>query len=71
MEFSQILNTQQFSSSEKVILAQELWDCVAIEQQALEVTEEQKNELDRRLAQFEESAEESSSWQEVKNRCVF
>ncbi len=45
----------------KVILTQELWDNVVIDQQALDVIQEQINELDQRLVQFETDGEEGSS----------
>lgn len=64
------MKIQELSSTEKVILAQELWDSVIIDQQALEVTQEQINELDQRLAQFEVDGEVGSSWYEVKGRVL-
>ena len=54
------MKIQDLSNTEKVILAQELWDSVAIDQQALDVTQEQINELDQRLAQFEIDGETGS-----------
>ena len=64
------MKIQDLSNTEKVILAQELWDSVAIDQQALDVTQEQINELDQRLAQFEIDGETGSSWSDVKERVL-
>ncbi len=64
------MKIQELSNAEKVILAQELWDSVIINQQALDVTREQIDELDQRLAQFETDGNLGSSWSEVKGRVL-
>ena len=64
------MNIQDLSDTEKVILAQELWDSVIISQQALAVTQDQMDELDQRLAQFEMDGEIGSSWSAVKSRIL-
>ena len=65
-----IMKIQELSNNEKVALAQELWDSVAIDQQALDLTQEQKNELDQRLAQFEMDEEVGASWSDIKGRIL-
>ncbi len=65
-----IMKIQELSNSEKVTLAQELWDSVIANQQALDITQEQKDELDQRLAQFEMDTESGASWQDVKARII-
>ena len=52
------------------MLAQQLWDSVIIDQQALDVTQEQKDELDERLAQYQLDGELGSTWVEVKARIL-
>ena len=64
------MKIQDLSDTEKVILAQELWDSVIISQQALAVTQDQMDELDQRLAQFEMDGEIGSSWSAVKSRIL-
>lgn len=64
------MKIQELSNTEKVILAQELWDSVVIDQQALDVSQEQINELDQRLAQFEMDGEQGSLWSDVKGRIL-
>ncbi len=64
------MKIQDLSNTEKVILAQELWDSVVIDQQSLDVSQEQINELDQRLAQFEMDGEQGSSWSDVKGRVL-
>lgn len=64
------MKIKELSNTEKVILAQELWDSVAIDQQALDVSQEQIKELDQRLAQFEMDGEPGSPWSDVKERIL-
>ncbi|MCV6627346.1 MAG: addiction module protein [Cellvibrionaceae bacterium] len=64
------MKIQDLSNTEKVILAQELWDSVVIDQKTLDVTQEQIKELNQRLAKFEMDGEVGSSWSEVKERVL-
>lgn len=64
------MKIQELSTSEKVILAQELWDSVILNQQALNVTQDQTKELDKRLAQFEMDGELGLPWELVKSRLL-
>jgi len=64
------MKIQELSNSEKVVLAQELWDSVAIDQQALDLSQEQINELNQRLTQFEMDEEAGTSWPDVKRRIL-
>jgi putative addiction module component (TIGR02574 family) len=56
--------------AERIQLAQDLWDSIAEEAQALPITEEQRAELDRRLADAEQNPGEGHSWAEVKARLL-
>ena len=59
----------RLSPSERLELAQELWDSVdpASDASVLPLSEEQRAELDRRLEELDESG---SSWPEVKDRVL-
>jgi putative addiction module component (TIGR02574 family) len=46
-------NLQTLSLVEKILLVEDLWDSIAAEQATLSLTDEQKAELDRRLAAYE------------------
>ena len=61
------INIQALSQSERIMLAEELWDSVAEDQDALEVTDSQKKILEERLAAYKASPDEGKSWEEVKN----
>lgn len=61
------LDIQELSQSERILLAEKLWDSVADNQDSLEVTVSQKKILEERLAAYKKSPNEGSSWEEVKN----
>jgi putative addiction module component (TIGR02574 family) len=44
---------QQLPLEERIKLVEDLWDSIAADQQALRLTVEQKDELDRRLDAYE------------------
>jgi len=54
--------------SEKILLAEEIWDSIAADHERIEMTEAQKVELDHRIEAYKKSPSEGSSWEEVKNR---
>ena len=58
---------KKLSVAERILLVEEIWDSIAVEQEVMEVTEAQKCELDQRLASFEASEHEGRSWEEIKN----
>lgn len=59
---------KKLSVSERILIVQEIWDSIAAEQKSLEVTEAQRDELDRRIAAHEASPNEGRSWEEIKHR---
>ncbi len=54
------------SVAERILLVEQIWDDIAAEPDASEVTQAQRDELDRRLAAYEADPTAGSSWQEVK-----
>ena len=62
------MNLQELTASEKILLAEELWDSVASDEQLFPLTEDQKAELDARLASYSINPEEGDSWENVRNR---
>jgi len=61
------INIQQLSQSERILLAEELWDSVAKNQDDLKVTDAQKKILDQRMAAYKASPNEGTSWEKVRN----
>ncbi|HKJ22738.1 MAG TPA: addiction module protein [Gammaproteobacteria bacterium] len=62
------MNLQELSASEKILLAEELWDSVASDERLFPITEEQKEELDRRLANYSLDPEAGDFWENVRAR---
>ena len=62
------MNLQELTPSEKILLAEELWDSVASDEQLFPLTEDQKSELDARLASYSISPTEGDSWENVRDR---
>lgn len=65
-----MMKLNDFTASEKVTLAQQFWDSVANDQNAIELTAAQKNELDNRLAQFESDQNIGSDWYSIKPKIL-
>lgn len=56
--------------AERLKLVEAIWDSIAEVPEAVELTEEQRAELDRRLAEYENNPEAGSPWPEVKARIL-
>ncbi len=61
-----ISELKRLSIAERILIVEELWDSIADEQEKLELTDAQRDELDRRLADYHSSPDDGYSWDEVK-----
>ena len=68
MELEYIMKLHELTPSEKILLAEELWDSVASDEQPFPLTEDQKKELDVRLTRYSIDPEAGDSWENVRNR---
>lgn len=59
---------QHLSIAERIALAQDILDSVAAEQEEFQLTEDEKSELDRRLANMEANPDAGCSWEEFRAR---
>lgn len=57
---------EEMSTSERILLLQELWDRIAADPDHVEVTPTQRDELARRLAAHETNPGQVKTWEEVK-----
>ncbi len=57
----------ELSAEERLELVQDLWDSIAAEEMP-PLSEEQKAEMDRRLAEHEKDPGRASPWEEVRSR---
>jgi putative addiction module component (TIGR02574 family) len=59
---------KMLSLPQRLILAQDIWDTIALESGKLPLPEWQKNELNKRYDQYEQGKLELHDWQEVHNQ---
>lgn len=61
---------QNLSASEKILLAEELWDSALSEESSIPIPEEHKKILEERLKAYELNPDVGSSWDVVKKRIM-
>lgn len=67
MDYSEVLSAaNSLSIDERIQLVEAVWDGIAAEQPTPKLTEAQKQELDRRLAEHEANPDDVIPWEEVK-----
>lgn len=64
------MNIQDLSVSERILLAEQLWESVRDDVSQSGLSDTQRQILDERLAAFEQDGEVGSSWEAVKNRIM-
>ena len=64
------MEIQSLTVSERIILAEALWDSVIADDVDIDVTATQREELDRRLAAFEIDQDIGTPWSVVKTRIL-
>ncbi len=57
---------RKLSISDRILLVEEIWDTIAEENQASELTDSQKRELDRRLESAGSNPGRGRTWDEIK-----
>ena len=67
MSTAKKIDIQSLSQSERILLAEELWDSIINDQDTLEVSDSQKKVLDERLLAYQASPDEGFSWDQVKS----
>ena len=58
----------RLSVAERLELVEELWDSIPAEAEALELTPEQREDLDQRLAESDADPESGSPWEAARER---
>jgi putative addiction module component (TIGR02574 family) len=56
----------KLSIPERILLVEDIWDSIANENEAFELSQSQKDELDRRSQSFKSNSSQGSSWQDIK-----
>jgi putative addiction module component (TIGR02574 family) len=64
------VDTLHLSIPERIILVEEIWDTIAADVDAIEITEEEKQIIDQRLEAYRQHPEAVSSWETVYRRIL-
>lgn len=64
------MNIQELSVSERILLAEKLWDSVRYQSDEIELTTDQMSLLDSRLAVLKADGDLGDSWENVKARVI-
>jgi putative addiction module component (TIGR02574 family) len=57
---------KKLSIQERITLVEEIWDSIAEDNGCFELTEAQKQELDRRLESFHANPSQGRTWEDIK-----
>jgi putative addiction module component (TIGR02574 family) len=57
---------RKLSIADRILLVEEIWDTIAEENQAFELSDAQKEELDRRLDSPPHDSRQGRTWDEIK-----
>ncbi len=60
----------QLSVAERIRLAEDIWESIAAAPEPLELTGEQRAELDRRLDDYHQHPNDGTPWEIVKKRIL-
>ena len=64
------MEIHDLSASEKILLAEELWDSAIKDESDIALTNKQKLELEKRLMAYENDRDVGGSWLNVKSRII-
>ena len=62
----QSLGIDKLPAEERLVLLQDIWDSLVDEQATPKVTEAQKRDLDRRIAELDANPENVLTWEQIK-----
>lgn len=62
------LGIERLGIEERLTLVEEIWDSIAADSAAIPLTQTQRDELDRRIADHEANPDDVVSWEEVKTK---
>ena len=62
------IEIQELSVSDRILLAEELWDSILDDQASIKVTDAQKKVLEKRIKSHSSSPSGGSTWEEVNDR---
>ncbi len=67
MSSEQIIEqAKKLSVAERILLVEEIWDSIAADKETPDLTQEQKDELDRRIEADRHNPNAGRTWEEIK-----
>lgn len=57
---------KRLSISERILLVEEIWDSIADENESFQLSQAQKEELEKRSESFAKTKDLGRSWEEIK-----
>lgn len=60
------LGIERLGIEERLTLVEELWDSIVADSRAVPLTDAQRTELDRRIAEHEANPDDVVPWEEIK-----
>ena len=67
---TQLSEILEMSVAERIQLVEDIWDSIAAVPETLPLTDDQRQELDRRLALHTQNPNEGIPWDELKERLL-
>jgi len=68
MRITDIPEIENLTTSEKILLVEDLWDKIAVDESRIPIPQSHKEELDRRLARYEAHPGSLLSLEELQGR---
>ena len=65
---TQLEDILQLSVSERIQLAEDIWDSIAATPESLPLTDAERQELDRRLESYARNPDEGVPWDDLKKQ---
>jgi putative addiction module component (TIGR02574 family) len=65
-----VVDTLSLSIPERIQLVEEIWDTIADQTEAVELTEAEKRIIDERLEAYHRDPDAGSSWEDVYQRII-
>lgn len=63
-------DTLGLSIPERIQLVEDIWDTITVEAETVEMTEEEKRIIDKRLEAYHQNPEAGSPWNDVYKRII-
>lgn len=57
---------KELSIPERILLVEEIWDSIVHENEGFEISQSQKEELDRRLQSYQQYPSQGRTWEEIR-----